>query len=485
MPDTTKELSPLIEWIHLQITQKGGVPMYDDITDTTNFKMIEKSLFQHLQGYFHDILVKFLEDMDVRIMENRDHQRYKYEEKQVSSLDTVFGPLTISRRKYTDRDAGCRVALLDQYLQFQGNDSLSPYLGELAVDWAVRGPSYRDARDRLQQLLGYQAMSHEQIRQRALQVQEVDHGLDETERKQVDALFLEVDGLQTSLQNHQKDRCEVKVGIAHEGWQKRHPKSKDYELVNKTYYHSLQDSESFWETFSRQLYEQYDLDETTPVIINGDGAPWIREGVAYFPQAIYKYDHYHLKKWIKTALSNRSKQERRETYLAANDCDPIALSAKVAEAEKAETDEDKQNDIAELREFILNHQEAIRDYRTRLQEKGVPTNWMRPMGSAESNMNFLSRRLKKMGYSWSVAGLEAMVRAIIHRVDGTLEEALQAENRNDHEQEKPAQEQASIASLLKQKTRESVGAFAGSMPVLQGTEPNSYTAWALEGLAGL
>ncbi|WP_010530965.1 ISLre2 family transposase [Lentibacillus jeotgali] len=458
--------------------------MYNDTNNTTNLKAIEKSLFQQLQGYFHDILLKFLEDIDTWLMESRDHQRYKYKEKQPATIDTVFGPVTVERRKYTDREKGERVALLDQYLQFQGSDSLSPYLAELAVDWAVRGPSYRDARDRLQQLLGYQAMSHEQIRQKALHVQDVDHGVDEEKRKKVDALFLEVDGIYTPLQNHQKERREVKVGIAHEGWEKRHPGSKDFELVNKTYYHTLENGEFFWETFSRQLYEQYDLNDDTPVIINGDGAPWIREGLAYFPQAIYNYDHYHLKKWIKAALGNRSKQERRKAYLAADDYEPAGLSAAVAEAEKAEMDEDKKDDIAALRTFILDNQEAIRDYRERLQEKGVETAWMRPMGSAESNMNFFSRRLKKMGYSWSVNGLDAMTRAIIHRFDGTLGEALDLTSPSDHQDDSFQEGKVSLKRLLKQKTRQSVGAIMGSMPVLWGKEPSSYTAQALRGLAG-
>src|SRR5699024_4287971 len=301
----------------------------------------------------------------------------------------------------------------------------------------------------------------------------------------VDALFLEVDGIHTPLQNHQKDRREVKVGIAHEGWEKRHPGSKDFELVNKTYDHTLENGESFWETFSRQLYEQYDMNEDTPVIINGDGAPWIREGVAYFPQAIYNYDHYHLKKWIKSALSNRSKQERRRVYLAADDYDPAGLSAAVAEAEKAEIDDGKKEAIAELRMFILDNQKALRDYRERLQEKGFETDWMRPMGSAESNMNFFSRRLKKMGYSWSVNGLEAMTRAIIHRFDGTLGEALDlTSSSTEHQDDSSREETVSLKQLLKQKTRQSVGAIMGSMPVLWGEEPSSNTAQALRGLAG-
>lgn len=459
--------------------------MNHDNNNNTSLKEIEQELFGRLQHYFHVVFKGLLEDMDSWIMENRDHARYKYKEKQETSMDTVFGSVVINRRKYQDREKGARVALLDQYLQFKGDDSLSPYLAELAVDWAVRGPSYRDARDRLQQLLGYQAMSHEQIRQKVQQVQGVDHSIDEEEREKADALFLEVDGINPSLQGSKKGRHEVKVGIAHEGWEKRHPRSKDYDLKNKSFYYSLENGESFWEGFSRSLYEQYDIQEDTPIVINGDGAPWIRGGMEFLPQAIYNYDRFHLEKWIKMAMSNRSKKERRKAYVAGEANDPAALVTAVAEAEKAETDDKKREEIETLRTFILNNQEAFRDYRKRLREQGFETDWMRTMGSAESNMNFFSRRLKKMGYSWSLNGLDAMVRSMIHRFDGTLEEALQIRPTSDHEEEKSTCKKPSIAKVLKQKTKQSVGAITGNMPLLQGREPGSYTAQALRGLAGL
>ncbi|HLS10245.1 UPF0236 family transposase-like protein [Lentibacillus sp.] len=92
--------------------------MYHDNNNWIHLKEIEQELFQRLQYYFHVVLQKLLADIDVWLMENRDHERYKYKEKQPTSIDTVFGPVTIERRKYKDREKGVRVALLDQCLQF-------------------------------------------------------------------------------------------------------------------------------------------------------------------------------------------------------------------------------------------------------------------------------------------------------------------------------------------------------------------------------
>lgn len=64
------------------------------------------------------------------------------------------------RRKYQDREKGEHMALLNRCLKFEGEDSLSPYLAELANDWEVCYLSYRDAYDRLQQLLGSRPLAN-------------------------------------------------------------------------------------------------------------------------------------------------------------------------------------------------------------------------------------------------------------------------------------------------------------------------------------
>src|SRR5690625_1996666 len=315
-----------------------------------------------------------LGQIDGGLRERRDFKRLENGEMQECTIGTMFGSITIKRRIYFDLEAGERVALLDRYLEFSGSDALSPFLTEMAVKWAVKGPSYRDSRDRFSDLLGYQAMSHEKIRQEVLKIEpkEIEENKEINKPKRdVDVLFLEVDGLHVHKQNSTRSTREVKIGIAHEGWGVRHPSSNEYVLQNKSYWHTLGNGEEFWEAFSRHLYEMYRITEDTFVVINGDRFPCVRSGDDYFQDAIYVHDHYHTKKWIKRALSKRTKQERRKAYLAADERDPVALLVAVAEAENAEVGEEKKEEIKELRLFIHANQRAFSDYRTILQEKGI------------------------------------------------------------------------------------------------------------------
>lgn len=468
--------------------QKGGILMINDTNNLPTLKEIESNLFSELQDVFQATILSILDDIDVLLRDSRDFKRYENREKQKTTIATMFGSITINRRIYIDRYKEVRVALLDKYLEYIGSDSLSPFLTEMAVKWAVKGPSYRDSCDRFCDLLGYQVTSHETIRQEVLKIKPKEIASDEvTPKMEKDVLFLEVDGLNVHKQQSTRKSREIKFGVVHEGWEKRHPGSSEYKLLNKSYWETLGSGQEFWEEFSRYLYGKYEITNNTYVVINGDGAPWIRGGVDYFPNATYTYDRYHLKPWIERALSQRTKKEIRRAYRAADKNDPIALLTAISEAQKAETNEDKKIEISDLRQFILNNMDAFRDYRDILKEKdaGIDTSWMRSMGSAESNMNLFSRRLKKMGYSWSEQGLKGMLNGIIHRFEGTLIRAIEnASNvvETDHNQIK---DYPSFAPLLTERVRPSIGAIQGTMPALSTADQNKPYGLALRGLSGI
>jgi len=116
-------------------------------------------------------------------------------------------------------------------------------------------------------------MSHETIRQEVLKIEAKDVEVPKENQKHVDVLFLEVDGLHVHKQNSSRSTREAKIGVVHEGWEKKHPSSNEYELKNKYFWHSLGTGEEFWESFSRHLYSQYALSKDTPIVINGDAAP--------------------------------------------------------------------------------------------------------------------------------------------------------------------------------------------------------------------
>ena len=83
----------------------------------------------------------------------------------------------------------------------------------------------------------------------------------------------------------------------------------------------------------------------------------------------------------------------------------------------------------------------------------------------ESNQRHISFRMKKRGMHWSAEGCDAMVKVKQGMFNHTLREAyLHQQNRSARQQRKLNQT-VRLSSLLHEKTRQSVGAKNGTIPL--------------------
>ena len=392
-----------------------------------SFRELELAVFQKMQEMFVTVMQDVLKELDAAVFRLRKKNRYQVKEVRSGCVATLMGDVEYKRRYYLDKETGEYVFLLDKALDVEAG-RVSPGLAIAAAMQAVLGPSYRAARESLKRLYGYQVVSHETIRQLILRLGELIEKEEEKKREEaagtrrVPVLFVEVDGYWLSMQKGKKRRQEMRMMVAHEGWEARTPSSKEYELVHKTHYLDL-DSKDFWEKASRHLYSRYDIDENTMVVINGDRASWIRKGVEYFPNAIYQVDRFHIKRDLRRLLLGT--RELKVCLEAADRSDLKTLTSSLAQArDRAKTRIDDLSQFAQIDELLKSIRqmpEAYIDYRVRLAGKGYDVSKMRGMGAAESNVDRFSNRLKKRGQSWSVQGLKAMVQSLVKYFEGKLE----------------------------------------------------------------
>jgi hypothetical protein len=372
-------------------------------------KELEKSLFHLLQVTFGEVMHKILTDLDAAIAEQRDKKRFQMKDKREVQIDTAFGPLLIKRNYYYDRQKGKYLSLLDQYLQYDGSKGFSPFLEEWALEMAAAGPSYRQAVNHMESVLGYRVMSHEALRQHLLQTE-----IEPTKRvsHSCQVLFVETDGLYTKRQRHKRRGQELKIAAVHEGWEVN---GKRVKLKNKRHY-IHQGKESFWEGFETFLEENYDYDPLeTKLIINGDGASWITASQEYFRgNSLFVLDRYHVARDIRALLKEHARYRHIQIALKNYDADQLLLELHSAigtlETEEAE------GRLEALIQFLEKHKKGLMDYRKWLREQGVDTTGMRPMGSAEATMSVFAKRLKN-GRSWSEKGLYAMAHLLVAMKD--------------------------------------------------------------------
>lgn len=382
---------------------------------------IEQLMWNAVLETFQQAMVEILSALDVYLMAKRDKGRYEYKEIKEKSYVTMVGSINISRRYYWDRQEKEWVFLLDQALGLGTREQVSACLKELVVLWGTKGPSYRDARDRLEDLFGYQVLSHEKIRQILVQASDaLKNSLYEKPagKRTVDTLFIEADGFWTGVQRKgrkKKRKRETHLVVVHEGWERRqgHGENTDYRLKNPMYITAIAGSkESVWEQTKIRLAQRYKNLKRTQIVINGDLAPWIRAGTEYFKNALYQYDRFHLKRDVRRALRG-SKKLIGPALKQIDQNNPKELLEIVSKAAEETECLEKELKVLEFKARLKKHKDALIDYRKRLKMKEVEVSpdW-RGMGAAESNVDLFKLRTAKRGRSWSKKGLEAVLHTL-------------------------------------------------------------------------
>ena len=409
------------------------------------------------------MLVEVLEQLDEMIGASRDRMRFVVKERRQRTVDTLLGPVTFRRRYYQDREQGVYVALLDEELGLQKQERVSPGLTVAAVFQAVLGPSYRAAQESLHRFFDQPVLSHESIRQRVLATgkrigQEQQRRRDDPQgERRVPVLFLEVDGVHVSLQQEKKKNRELPVILSHEGWAK---KGSGRELVGCHFYGQTR-IKDFWEEASRHVWSHYQLDENTLVVINGDRASWIRQGVDYFPRAIYQADAFHVKREVRTNIRDPEQREAALRAYAQNQ--PQKLERILRQAAAEELVDTRGEALEDLARDIRRNPESFRDYRVRMQEQGYATEGLGGVGAAESLVKRLSYRLKNRGQSWRIEGVGKMLNSLVQRLEGNLAHYAEQVDRLRHHMEE-ARIQAGVGRLVKGAVDYAMGPQRGHVP---------------------
>ena len=429
-----------------------------------SFKELESYCFKKMQEYFAQMLVEVLEQLDELIGAGRDKTRFVVKERRQRTVDTLLGPVTFRRRYYQDREQGVYRALLDEQLSLEKQERVSPGLSVAAVFQAVLGPSYRAARESLSRFFDHPVLSHESIRQLVLATgkrigQEQQRRRDDPQGdRRVPVLFLEVDGLHVSLQQEKKKNRELPVMLSHEGWT---GEGSRRELVGCHFYGQTR-IKDFWEEASRQVWSHYQLDENTLVVINGDRAAWIRQGVDYFPRAIYQADAFHVKRDVRTNI--RDPEQRVAALRAYEQNQPEELERILRQVAAEESVPTRRKELEDLARDIRGNPASFRDYRVRLQEQGCEVEGLCGVGAAESMVKRLAYRLKNRGQSWRIEGVGRMLDSLVQRLEGTLAHyAEQVDRLHDHFSEPRIK--AGVGRLVKGAVDHAMGPQRGHMPV--------------------
>lgn len=308
--------------------------------------------------------------------------------------------------------------LLDQVMGLAPYRRVSEGLAEAAVFAAVKGPSYRAARDRVRELAGQPVMSHEGIRQQVLKrgprVGAEAAGCGGEGRSE--RMFVAADGFFAPLQGGGQQ--EVKMAVVHRGWAVRQPRREksDFRLVGARHFSTLGGAEELGRRVRRFLAAV--CTGRALVVACGDQAGWIRVLVRCLDRVIYQVDRFHVARAVAEAFRHLP-DLWRAARRALGAGDVAGLSQAVACGLSQTPPGPQRERLAALAQTVAREGESMVDYRVRLRKAGhkVPSQW-RGLGVAESHIKRYKARIG--GRSWSIPGLSALLPLLDSLFDGTL-----------------------------------------------------------------
>lgn len=427
--------------------------------EKVNFKSLEENTFKEMMKLGREIIQDELRMLDKLILKYRDKEVFTPKDMQPTTIKTKLGEIPITRRRYKVVINGKAkwIYLLDELLEINDFGLYSQGIVEM-VAREITKKSYRETAKTISEDTD-NSISHTAVRNIVLKLGEKIKKLEEEKiklyeegkiegEKETQYLFCEHDGIYIKKQKTKKHKgkkifkvkhfkrkkgkkrktgIELKIAVIHEGKEPRY--TNDYKLKNKIIVGTAskaKDLKKIEDTTIGTTYKEYAIKN---VVINGDGADWtgsIVEGA----KEIFQLDMAHIQKKIYMTVSDEEYLKKMQEVVyteQAKDIFSLIYNYKVElEADNKLSELEK---VKELEEYLRNNENGLQRYQYRLGykeeqfkeiEQELPT-----LGSEESHMYCVCRdRMKKNRTSWSVIGAEAILKVIMNKMNGTLEEVI-------------------------------------------------------------
>ena len=342
-----------------------------------SFKELEQKIFAFVCELGREITQIMLESYDKELAEGRDKKIYRDKGTRNTSIKTVYGEVSYSRRVYRTKNEEGQVEyiyLLDQAMQMDKIGLISTNLAEKIALTITESP-YRVTADIINETCG-QYISPQGVWNL---VQRLGERIDEEEThavqqmnadqtkgsKSIPVLFEEMDGVWLHMQDehHKKmKKQEMKVFTMYEGWDAEKEKEKRSILVGKTMLAGMEDSNTFHEKREACIRQKYDADEIGQRILNGDGGSWIKE--SYDVDAIFQLDRYHIYQEIQRKIKDKKAQKEIRDLFETEKIEEMLNYIEVyATSVESPDEKDKESKHArELLKYLRNNKHGLLPY---------------------------------------------------------------------------------------------------------------------------
>jgi len=334
--------------------------------------------------------------------------------RQLRTVLTMLGPVTVRRRYYCCRGCGQHLMPVDAWLGWRGGFSFPV---EELVAWECSALPYREALESLKKLAGLELSLHaaEDIVARwgGQELQPAPYG-----ERVKDSLVVEIDGTTAHLEDGWR---EVKVGTFF-SWDRTNPQPKP-EAVS--YVADWRSAAEFAEPLWREALAR-GAPTAREVAAIGDGAPWIWEMAnTLFPRAVEILDWYHACEHLWEAAKVVHGEKSPETTMLVErwkgalwEGHSEGLEEEIREL--ARTVRDPEKVLRKTADYLQTHQHRLRYPQFRA------AGWPIGSGVVEGGCkHVIGLRFKRKSTRWTKLGARAVLHLRLDRLNGRWENRIQ------------------------------------------------------------
>ena len=378
-----------------------------------NFSVYVEEIFKTVLELGKMIVKEQLEDLDEKLMQERDSKRYRNKGSRKTAVKTKLGTVEYNRRIYHDAVENKYIFLLDEAISPQ---SVGLYDENVCnnIEEMICNQSFRETARSISETTGlditHQAVWNivQKLGEKAVALSTDSAMTGSVESK---ILYEEADGDWLNLQGKDRKKYgkskEMKIGIAYDGVI-HHPQKGGKirrELDNKVAFASFESADKFRKHKENVIASVYNTDEIELRIKNGDGANWIQKDNSC--ECICVLDKFHRNKKITECVSNKIIAENLRTLLLENRFDEL-LECIEAYINSADNEREKDR-LFELYSYYSENRDALACYYDRgitippTREPGIIHHAR--LGSMEGNVfTIIGNRMKGRRACWSIDG---------------------------------------------------------------------------------
>lgn len=378
-----------------------------------NFSVYVEEIFKTVLECGKLIVKEQLENLDEKLMQERDSKRYRNKGSRKTAVKTKLGTIEYSRRIYHDTAENKHIFLLDEVISPQ---SVGLYDEVICrnIEEMICNQSFRETARSISENTGLdiscQAVWNIVKSMGEKQIEEFKNAVPggSVESK---ILYEEADGDWLNLQGEDRKKYgkskEMKIGIAYDGVLHQTQKGGKIrrELDNKVAYASFESAVDFRKHKENVIASVYNTDEIELRVKNGDGANWIQKDNTC--ECICVLDKFHRNKKITECVSDKKIAENIREFLFQNRFDELldCIEAYINSAE----DEREKAKFQELYSYYSENKGALAGYSDRnitippTRNPGVIHHAR--LGSMEGNVfTIIGNRMKGRRACWSING---------------------------------------------------------------------------------